>query len=52
MENTSKGKMVIDTNAKPLTPETAIRCVFGISLDSLIRDIRENKGGRYDSLYI
>jgi len=46
------GTFVIDKNAKPFTPDVAARAVFGMSLDDLIKDIRENRGGKYDSLYI
>lgn len=46
------GKFVIDENARPWTPETAVHAVFGMSLSDLIKDIRENRGGKYDDLYI
>lgn len=47
-----RGTFVIDKDAKPWTPETAARAVFGMSLEELIKDIQENRGGKYDSLYI
>lgn len=47
-----KGEIVIDPNAKPFTPEVAARCIMGMSLQELIKDILENRGGKYDSLYI
>lgn len=47
-----RGTFVIDKNAKPWTPEVAVRAVFGMSIDDLIKDIRENRGGKYDDLYI
>lgn len=47
-----RGTFVIDKDAKPWTPEVAARAVFGMSLEDLIKDIRENRGGKYDDLYI
>lgn len=52
LEDKSKGEIVIDLNAKPFTPEVAVQCVFGMSLKEFAKDIRENKGGKYNSLYI
>lgn len=47
-----KGEIIIDKDAKPFTPEVAVRCVFGISLQEIVKEIRENRGGKYDGLYI
>ena len=47
-----KGEIVIDPNAKPFTPEVATRCILGMSLQELVKEIRENRGGKYDGLYI
>jgi hypothetical protein len=46
------GTFVIDKDAKPWTPEVAARAVFGMSLNDLIKDIRKNRNGKYDNLYI
>lgn len=51
-ETEIRGTFVIDKDAKPWTPEVAAHAVFGMSLDDLIKDIRKNRGGKYDSLYI
>lgn len=51
-ETEIRGKFVTDEDARPWTPETAARAVFGMSLNDLIKDIRENRGGKYDGLYI
>ena len=40
-----------DKNAAPCTPEIVARSVFGVSLADLIRDIQENRGGKYGDLY-
>lgn len=40
-----------EENASPCTPEIVARSVFGISLTNLIRDIRENRGGKYNDLF-
>jgi len=47
-----RGSLVINKNAKPLTPDLAARIFFGMSLDRLIEDIKTNPGGKYDDLYI
>lgn len=47
-----RGTFVVDKSAKPWTPEVAAHAVFGMPLDDLIKDIQENRGGKYDSLYI
>jgi len=47
-----RGTLVIDKNAKPLTPDLAARIFFGMSLDRLIEDIKKNPDGKYDDLYI
>ncbi|MBW7572422.1 hypothetical protein [Caproiciproducens faecalis] len=47
-----RGTFVINKEAKSWTPEVAARAVFGMSLEDLIKDIRENRGGKYDDLYI
>lgn len=52
LEASIRGTFVVDKDAKPWTPDVAARAVFGMSLDDLIRDIRENRGGKYDCLYI
>jgi predicted ATP-grasp superfamily ATP-dependent carboligase len=46
------GTFVIDKNARQWTPEVAVHAVFGMSLKNLIKDIQENRDGKYDSLYI
>ncbi|HCM22821.1 MAG TPA: hypothetical protein DHW78_00640 [Ruminococcaceae bacterium] len=46
------GTFVIDKDARPWTPDVATHAVFGISLKDLIKDIQENRGGKYDNLYI
>lgn len=51
MPDQIKGKVVIDKNAVPLTPDTLVRALFGMPMEQLVRDIRENRGGKYDELY-
>lgn len=52
MKKTVNAKIIIRDDAKELTPDLAARIFFGMPLDRLIEDIRENRGGKYDSLYI
>jgi len=40
-----------EKGAGPCNPEIVARSVFGVSLADLIRDIRENRGGKYNNLY-
>lgn len=49
-EETFRGAFVV-TSDRPLTPEQAVMGVFGMSFDCLVREIIENRGGRYDGLY-
>jgi len=48
----AKGIVVILPNARPLTADEAVRCVFAKSLKDFAAEVRENKDGKYDSLYI
>lgn len=45
------GKVIISPDAKKLTYDELCRCVIGMSLNDFIKAIRENKDGKYDSLY-
>jgi len=45
-------KMVIDPNAKPMTPDLLIRILFGKSMKEFVQEIRENKDGKYDNLFV
>jgi len=45
------GKVIISPDAKKLTYDELCRCVTGMSLNDFIKAIRENKDGKYDSLY-
>ena len=47
-----KGTVVISPAAKPACPEDYIKLRFGLSLPELVKDIRENKNGRYDCLFV
>lgn len=49
-EATFRGTFVV-TSGEPLTPEQAVMGIFGMSFDRLVREIIENRGGRYDRLY-
>lgn len=35
-----------------LTPEKMVPAVLGMSLDALVNAIRENRDGKYDSLFV
>lgn len=48
---TSEVKVVVLPNARKLTNDEICRCVFGKPLEAIIKDIRDNKDGKYDSLY-
>jgi hypothetical protein len=51
MESQIKGTVIISQNAKPLTTDDIVKCIFGKSLNAFVNEIRENKGGKYDRLY-
>lgn len=46
-----RAEMVISPNAKPFTAELAAQAFFGMSLENLVREIKENKDGKYDRIY-
>lgn len=46
-----KGDIRVSPDAEPLTADRLIRALFGMPLDQLVRDIRENREGKYDGLY-
>lgn len=45
------GKVIISPNAKKLTYDELCRCITGMALNDFIKAIRENRDGKYDSLY-
>lgn len=47
----SKGRVVIDRFAKPVSYDEVCREIYGLSLKELIREIQINAGGKYDRLY-
>jgi len=49
--NNQKGTVTISQNAKPLTDDNIVRCLFGKSLNAFVNEIKENKNGKYDGLY-
>lgn len=46
-----KGNIRISPDAEPLTADRLIRALFGMPLDQLVKDIRENQEGKYNRLY-
>lgn len=52
MNNKIKGTVVISKDAKELTTDILVRCIFGKSFDSFVNEIKENKNGKYDFLYV
>lgn len=46
-----KGNIRISPDAEPLTADRLIRALFGMPLDQLVKDIQENREGKYDGLY-
>ena len=46
-----KGDIRVSPDAEPLTADRLIRALFGMPLDQLVKDIRENREGKYDGLY-
>lgn len=46
-----KGNIRISPDAEPLTADRLIRALFGMPLDQLVKDIRENREGKYNRLY-
>lgn len=46
-----KGDIRISPDAEPLTADRLIRALFGMPLDQLVKDIRENREGKYNRLY-
>jgi hypothetical protein len=51
MKSQIKGTVIISQNAKQLTNDDIVRCIFGKSLNEFVNDIQENKNGKYDFLY-
>lgn len=47
----TNGKVIITPDAKKLTYDELCRCITGMALNDFIKAIRENKDGKYDSLY-
>ena len=47
-----KDKIVISPIARRLTNDELCRCIMGMSLNDFIKAIRENRDGKYDSLYV
>lgn len=47
-----RGTVVVDPNAKPARAEDYIRLRFGMSLPELIKDMHENRDGKYDCLFV
>lgn len=45
------GTMIITPDAKPLTAELASHAFFGLPLADLLREMKENRGGKYDCIY-
>ena len=50
--NKVRGKVIIVSDAKKLNNDELCRCLTGMSLNDLIKAIRENRNGKYDSLYV
>lgn len=46
-----KGNIRVSPDAEPLTADRLIRALFGMPLDQLVKDIRENREGKYNRLY-
>ena len=46
-----KGDIRVSPDAEPLTADRLIRTLFGMPLDQLVKDIRENREGKYNRLY-
>ena len=46
-----KGDIRVSLDAEPLTADRLIRALFGMPLDQLVKDIRENREGKYNRLY-
>lgn len=46
-----KGNIRISPDAEPLTADRLTRALFGMPLDQLVKDIQENREGKYDGLY-
>lgn len=46
-----KGDIRVSPDAEPLTADRLIRALFGMPLDQLVKDIQENREGKYDGLY-
>ncbi len=48
---TPSSNIMIRNDAKSLSPDLMARIFFGLPLDRLVEDIRNNPGGKYDDLY-
>ena len=46
-----KGNIRISPDAEPLTADRLIRALFGMPLDQLVKDIQENREGKYNRIY-
>ncbi|PHV69229.1 hypothetical protein CS063_16950 [Sporanaerobium hydrogeniformans] len=45
------GTFVVDPRKPQLTKEQLAEALFGMTLEELVRDIRENKDGKWDEAY-
>lgn len=45
------GEVIVQSDAKALTPDLASRIFFGMPLDELVKDIQGNPGGKYNDLF-
>lgn len=46
-----KGRLVLDPNAVPFTPELFAQTFFGMSTEELVNAMIENRGGEFDAIY-
>lgn len=44
-------KVIITPPSRPPTAQEAVKAIYGVSIDELVRAILNNKDGKYDKLY-
>ena len=47
----AKHKVVFAQPSRPPTAQEAVKAIYGMSLDQLVRAILDNEDGKYDKLY-
>lgn len=52
MSKDTKFEAIIDREERGISASEFLRGLIGMSVEELVRDILENKGGKYDEIFI